>query len=95
MLGAVRQELLSGIKHHEQSEVLRDAIRAFDDHPTTTTDYESAAELSNLCRAKGIQGSPTDFLLCAVGVRLDLPIFTIDKDFECFTQVIPVRLYLG
>lgn len=41
-------------------------------------DYVIAAEFSNLCRQKGIQGSPIDFLKCAVAHRLYMSIFTCD-----------------
>ena len=33
-------------------------------------DYELGAELHNTCRRKGVQGSSTDFLICAMSVQL-------------------------
>ena len=45
------------------------------------------------CRARGIQGSNTDFLLCAVAKRYQFPIMTTDDDFVKFGRVLPVRLY--
>jgi predicted nucleic acid-binding protein len=47
----------------------------------------------NLCRAKGIQGSNTDFLICAVAVRHDFTIFTTDGDFRLFAKCLPIVLY--
>lgn len=35
-------------------------------------------------KAKGVQGSNTDFLICAVANRLKFPIFTTDNDFKKF-----------
>jgi len=93
MLGVIRQEILSGIRDPQQFERLRTQLRAFPDFPLTTADFEQAAEFFNQCRTKGIQGSNTDFLLCAVAYRHNLPIFTQDKDFEHFQQYLPFQLY--
>jgi len=93
MLGVIRQEILSGIRDPQQFERLRTQLRAFPDFPLTTADFEQAAEFFNQCRTKGIQGSNTDFLLCAVAYRHNLPIFTQDKDFEHFQQHLPFQLY--
>ena len=57
MIGAIRQELLSGIPDNEKYEVLRDKLRAFDDLPLTRSDFERAAEFFNQCRKRGIQGN--------------------------------------
>ena len=93
IVGPVRQELLSGIRDRAVFERLRDHLRAFPDEPITSVDYERAADCLNICRAKGIQGSNTDFLLCAVAERARLPIFTTDDDFLTFSRVLPVRLH--
>ena len=93
MLGPIRQELLSGIKERAQFEKLRDHLRAFPDTPLTSQDHEEAAALFNRCRAKGIQGSNTDFLLCAVAARLELAILTTDSDFKQFARVLPLKLH--
>lgn len=93
IVGPVRQELLCGIRDRAVFERLRDHLRAFPDEPIASMDYERAADCLNICRAKGIQGSNTDFLLCAVAERLRLPIFTTDDDFLAFSRVLPVRLH--
>ena len=93
MIGPVRQELLSGIKSQAQFQKLRNHLRAFPDLEVTTRDYESAAEFFNLCRAKGIQGSNTDFLICAVAARYNIPIFTTDEDFTLFKAHLPITLH--
>ncbi|ACB49360.1 hypothetical protein cce_0008 [Crocosphaera subtropica ATCC 51142] len=43
LLGTVRQEILSGIKHREQFEKLRNNLQAFPNLLTDTEDYEIAA----------------------------------------------------
>jgi len=92
MLGPIRQEILSGIKDSKQFVQLKDILSAFDDFPLTTKDYEKAAEFFNLCRSKGIQGSNTDYLICAVSSNNRFPIFTSDKDFEIYSKHLPITL---
>src|SRR6185503_6250020 len=93
IMGSIRQELLSGLKDERQFQHLREHLRAFPDLPVDSTDYEEAARWFNRCRAKGIQGSNTDFVMCAVAMRADLTIFTTDDDFDAFRRVIPVRMH--
>ena len=93
IIGPIRQELLSGIRLPEQYERLREQLRSFPDLELTTADYERAAEFFNLNRGRGVQGSNTDFLICAVAVERDLSIFTTDRDFENFQKYIPIQLH--
>jgi len=93
MLGAIRQEILSGIRVAEQYRKLRDRLRAFADVTLDELDYEEAATCFNRCRAKGLQGSNTDFLMCAVSLRRELAILTTDKDFERFAKVLNLELH--
>jgi predicted nucleic acid-binding protein len=92
LLGAIRQEILSGIRHFEQFTRLRDYLRAFPDLELTIKDYELAAEFFNICRSNGIQGSNTDFLICATAVNRGYSIFSTDKDFDNFQVYIPIML---
>jgi predicted nucleic acid-binding protein len=93
IIGPIRQELLSGIRVRSQFDRLRNYLSAFPDTAITTDDYVSAARFFNLCRSKGVQGSNTDFLICAVAVRNKFPIFTTDKDFEHFSAHLPIILH--
>jgi predicted nucleic acid-binding protein len=93
ILGPVRQELLSGIRQEEAFHKSRDYLRAFDDPQLELLDYEEAARVNNACRARGISGSPVDFLICAVAHLRHWQIFTIDRDFSRFGKVLPLRLY--
>lgn len=93
MLGVIRQELLSGIRTPDTFERLRDHLRPFSDEPLETADFERAAEHCNTCRAQGVQGSNTDFLICAVAERRSLPILTADADFTRFAAVLPITLH--
>lgn len=93
LVGAVRQEILSGIREVSQFERLRDRLREFPDLPVTMADHERAAELFNTCRSRGVQGSNTDFLLCAVAERYGMPILTTDEDFPLFARHVPIELH--
>lgn len=93
LIGPVRQELLSGIKSEGQFQRLKEHLCAFEDLVLEKEDYELAAEYYNVARKNGIQGSNTDFLICAIAVRRNMPVFTSDKDFENFKTVIPIKLH--
>ncbi len=93
MIGPVRQELLSGIKSQSQFQKLRNHLRSFPDFELTTRDYEYAAEFFNICRSKGVQGSNTDFLICAIAARNKTTIFTTDRDFILFQLHLPIMLH--
>jgi predicted nucleic acid-binding protein len=93
MLGPIRQEILSGVRDPFQFEQLLDHLASFPDLPILTEDYITAARFFNLCRSKGVQGSNTDFLICAVAVRYECSIYTTDKDFEMFAQHLPIMLH--
>jgi len=92
IIGPIRQEVLSGIREPAHYLRLRETLRNFPDQLLSSSDYERAAEMFNLCRRNGIQGSNTDFLICAHAERHGMPILTMDKDFDAFSTVFPVRL---
>ena len=92
MVGPIRQ-LLSGVRDAAQFERLKDRLAAFPDEPIERQDSERAAEYSNLCRDRGIQGSNTDFLLCAVARRHAMPIFTDDGDFARCVKIVEIPLF--
>lgn len=94
LLGVVRQELLSGIRHAGQFERLRHHLRAFPESPLEVEDHEAAASHFNTCMAAGIQGSMIDYLICAYAVRRDFQILTADPDFQHFSQHIPLSLLI-
>jgi len=93
MIGPVRQEILSGIRRESQFNKLKAHLENFPDLSIITEDYVAAAKFFNLCRAKGVQGSNTDFLICAVAVRNKFAIYSTDKDFDLFSKHIPIVMY--
>jgi predicted nucleic acid-binding protein len=93
MMGPIRQELLSGVQKEQQYDTLRAYLRAFPDILLEAEDYEEAASYFNRCRARGVQGSNTDFLICAVAVRRRFGILTTDADFLHFAKLLPIELH--
>ena len=93
IIGPIRQEVLSGLRETSQFEKLEKHLAAFPDISLETADHTMAAKFFNTCRANGIQGSNTDFLICAVAVRRQLAIYTTDKDFPLFAGHLPIVLH--
>ncbi|MFW9263189.1 type II toxin-antitoxin system VapC family toxin [Nostoc sp. CALU 546] len=93
LVGAVRQEILSGIRDANQYNQLKNYLRAFPNIELDMEDYELASKFYNTCRSNGIQGANTDFLICAAASRRNYTIVTTDKDFENFSQHIPITLF--
>lgn len=93
MIGPILQEVLTGIKHHEQFNRLYGKLNAFDLLPIAETDYINAASQANICRSNGVQGSHTDFLIAAMAIKHHIPVLTTDNDFIHYQKHIPVLLY--
>jgi predicted nucleic acid-binding protein len=92
IIGPIRQELLSGIRDRQQYEAVRERLRPQIDLPLRTDHFERAAAFCNACRARGIQGSAVDFLICAVADLEHMTVYTTDKDFSLFARHLPIRL---
>ncbi|MDT3738429.1 MAG: PIN domain-containing protein [Candidatus Kapabacteria bacterium] len=93
LIGAIRQEILSGISSEIVFKKLVIALQEFSDLLVNSDIHVKAAECFNICRSKGIQGSHTDFLICAVSIFYNIPIFTLDKDFENYKKYLPISLH--
>jgi len=93
LIGAIRQEVLSGIRHREQFEQLRNALDAFPCLRVSLQDHDRAAECFNACRARGVAGTAIDMLICAVGRRHDLPIMSVDVDYRHYASCLSIRLF--
>ena len=93
IIGPIRQEILSGYSDLRKFKILKEKLSYFENTPIQDSDYESAAELCNQCRKKGIQGSHIDFLICAIALRLDVPIFTTDNNFLQYKRVLSIKLF--
>ncbi|MBI5648596.1 MAG: PIN domain-containing protein [Ignavibacteriae bacterium] len=93
IIGPIRQELLSGVKDRKVFNRLAERLHAFQDIPLSESDFVRAAAFYNAARGRGVQGSNTDFLICAVASARGIPVFTVDADFHRFATFLPFRLY--
>lgn len=93
MIGAVRQEILSGIRHIAQFDRLRYALDAFPDETVDTEDYIEAASICNRCLDAGVLTGNTDCLISAVAILRDMEVLTMDRDFHHMSSVVPVRIH--
>ena len=93
LIGPVKQELLSGLREHSQFNRMLRILQPFPDVDITTSDYESAARMSNLCTSRGVANTSVDMLICAVSVASGVPILTTDRYFLRYVRVLPIRLF--
>ena len=93
LIGPVRQELLSGISNRDVFNDLRAKLNGFNNYEVQLADHDLAAEYFNICMSNGIQGSQTDYLICAVAYRYNSEIFTQDNDFENYKNYLPIALH--
>ena len=93
LVGPVRQELLSGISNKDVFDDLVVKLSGFNNYEVQLADHDLAAEYYNICLSNGIQGSQTDYLICAVAYRYNLEIFTEDNDFKKYIKHLPINLY--
>lgn len=92
LIGPIRQEILSGIRNEKQFEKIEGRLSFFPDKVVGSEEHVLAAKFFNLCRSKGVQGSNTDFLICACSVTWGYPILTKDKDFKLFHELLPCEV---
>jgi predicted nucleic acid-binding protein len=92
IIGPIRMEVLSGIRDKEVFDAFSDKLAAFSDRSIGSEVYILAAKFFNLCRGKGIQGSNTDFLICACSVHWSVPILSKDKDYLLYRKHLPIEL---
>jgi predicted nucleic acid-binding protein len=94
LLGSTRQEVLSGIREEAAFLRIRDHLRGFGNVELDEGDYEQAALATNRCIRGGIAGSSADLLMCAVALRYDWQIFSTDRDFSRYAELLHFRLFL-
>lgn len=92
MIGPIRQEILSGISNELKFIEMQSKLSIFSDWPITTEEYELGASFFNTCRNNGIQGSHTDYLICAVAHNNNFSILTLDEDFTYYQKYTGIML---
>ncbi|MDF0645174.1 MAG: PIN domain-containing protein [Nitrospira sp.] len=82
LIGNILQELLDGLRSARQFDRL---LTLLDPYPLLELDrqtYVAAARLRSLCRSKGVNAGPIDFLIAAACCEHGFPLLTVDKDFQ-------------
>ncbi|MDC0325505.1 PIN domain nuclease [bacterium] len=92
IIGAIRQEVLSGIKNEIQFDKVKHSLKSFPDVPLTEDVYEIVASFYNRCRSNGVQGPHTDFLICACSAVFYLDILSKDREYEHYSEYLPIRI---
>lgn len=92
MIGVIRMEILCGIRDETMFRLLSRKLEAFPDKILNSEVFTTAARFFNLSRSKGIQGSNSDFIICACSMHWRMPILTKDKDFPRYQKFIPIEL---
>jgi len=92
MIGSIRQEVLSGIREEKHFKKIRELLKPFKSEQIDDSVYELGASFFNLCRSNGIQGSHTDYLICACAVAWKTKILSKDKDFLNYSKYLPIEL---
>jgi predicted nucleic acid-binding protein len=93
LIGPIRQEILSGVRHVDTFHVLRRSLLDFPHLSIEVEDYDRAAEFFNLCRGRGSSGGPIDMLIAAVAYRHQISVFSSDTDYARYARHVPVRLH--
>lgn len=91
--GLILQELLQGFNCPRASETIVSYFRAIPLLVPDRSDHESAADLHNLCRRRGVQTGTIDALLAQLCIRHDLMMLTTDKDFQQISKIATLQLW--
>jgi hypothetical protein len=81
-----------GIRTKSQFDLVREQMRAFPDEKVGSDLHELAAAFFYHCRAKGVQGSHVDYLICACAVSWKMRILSADKDYRSYAKFLPIDL---
>lgn len=81
LIGIILQEILDGIDSDDQFDKLAEYLQPFPMVEPNRNDFIEAARLKTLCRRKGIQAGPSDFLIVSICTQRNYPLLTADQDF--------------
>lgn len=82
LIGNILQELLDGIRLPRDFQRLLTLLEPFPLLEVTRETYVAASQLRNICRAKGVNAGPIDFLIAAACMDHGFPLLTADRDFS-------------
>jgi predicted nucleic acid-binding protein len=80
--GQIKQEVLQGTRDAAAFKNLEQQMSIWAYEPEAPEDFLAAARLYSSLRWKGITLPPSDCLIAAVALRLNLPLYSHDPDFD-------------
>ena len=94
LLGNILQELLDGLRSPKQFDGLLTLLDPYPLLELNRQTYSAAARLQSVCRSKGVNAGPIDFLIAAACCQHGFPLLTADKDVSriaahCDLMVLP------
>jgi predicted nucleic acid-binding protein len=81
LIGNIPQELLDGLRSTRQFDRLLTLLDPYLLLELDRQTYVDAARLRSLCRSKGVNAGPIDFVIAAACCQHGVPLLTADKDF--------------
>jgi predicted nucleic acid-binding protein len=91
--GLILQELLQGFSGAKDKRQIIERFAAFPLLNPDREDHIAAAELRNLCRARGVQAGTIDALLAQLCIRHELTLLTTDVDFSHIARHTDLRVW--
>lgn len=91
--GVVLQELLSGVRTEAQLRRLDDLLGGFPLLLANRQTHVRAAEIRNLCRARGVAVATVDCLIASHALQADAELMTLDADFARIARHTRLRLF--
>jgi predicted nucleic acid-binding protein len=88
--GQIRQEVLQGSRDAEAFKKLDRQMSIWAYEPETPGDFLEAARIFSSLRWEGITLPPSDCLIAALAIRLNLPLYSRDPAFD---QIPKLKLY--
>lgn len=91
--GLIVLELLRGFVPGRSREVIMRQVRALRMIHPRMIDYYGAVDISNTCKAAGVQLGSVDSLIAQLCISRDLELLTTDRDFSHAAEHIPLRIW--
>lgn len=82
IVGIIVSELIQGIKHIRDREIIRSNINALEYIDIKYEDWVATGELSGTLRKNGVTLPLTDIVIAAAAIKHDLQLATLDRHFK-------------
>ena len=80
--GQIQQEVLQGSRDDKAFQKLKEQMSIWTYEPEIPEDFVEAARIFSALRWKGITIPPSDCLIAALALRLNIALFSHDPDFD-------------